>query len=267
LSQTRVDDGMAYSEDPYRDIAEFYDLEHDLFTDDLPLIRHFVETVGDPVLELGCGSGRILAALADSGMRLTGVDSSPAMLDRCRARFADAITRPTLVQSDMANTNLPGNSFGVVILGLNSLMHATSSSTQRSVLKEAFRLIDPRGMLFIDLANVHAGAFDFPDHQVVAEGAWRRADGSSVAKYSSRRLHRAEQQIHTRLWYDEIDRKGELRRTETEYDLRLVYRSELLLMLEVAGFVEWQVYGSYELEPFTDLSPRLIVTAEKSASR
>jgi hypothetical protein len=63
------------------------------------------------------------------------------------------------------------------------------------------------------------------------------------------------------------DRRGALTRRATTFDLRYVYPSELLLMLELAGFVEWQTYGTYELDPFTDTSPRFIVTAEKTLSR
>jgi ubiquinone/menaquinone biosynthesis C-methylase UbiE len=265
LSQTPVED-RAGRTDQYGQIAEYYDLEHDGYTEDLPLIRHLVETVGDPVLELGCGTGRVLATLADTGMRLTGVDSSVAMLDRCRTRFAREQQPPTLVEAEMSSTPLPKGAFGIVILALNTLLHATTSLEQRAVLGEAFRLLDPRGLLFIDIANPHAGAFDFGDDVVVEEGHWRRGDGSTVAKFSSRQWLQVDQIVRTHVWYDNVDPQGVLRRASAKFDLRMIYPSELRLMLELAGYVEFQLYGSYELDPLTDTSARLIVMAEKTAS-
>jgi hypothetical protein len=48
--------------------------------------------------------------------------------------------------------------------------------------------------------------------------------------------------------------------------MRYVHRAELELLLELAGFVEWQVYGSYELDPYDDQSDRLLVIAEVTPS-
>ena len=54
-------------EDPYAELPEVYDLEHTSFGDDIELYLRLVEVVGDPALELGCGSGRILLPLAEAG--------------------------------------------------------------------------------------------------------------------------------------------------------------------------------------------------------
>ena len=48
--------------------------------------------------------------------------------------------------------------------------------------------------------------------------------------------------------------------------MRYVSPAEFELMLELAGFIEWKRYGSYELDPFEDGSDRLIVTAEVTPS-
>jgi ubiquinone/menaquinone biosynthesis C-methylase UbiE len=254
------------SGNPYRAIAALYDLEHDAHREDLDLIHTIVETVGDPVLELGCGSGRVLASLGDLEMRLTGVDNSAEMLERSRERLKDT-SNVTLIESTMDATGLPDNSFGVVLIALNTLMHAGTADEQRSVLREAFRVLDPRGQLYIDLPNPHGGAFDFVDHQVAMEGSWQSAaDGSAVSKFSSRTVSRAEQRIKTDIWYDIAEPDSTIQRIATRFELRYLYPSELLLLLELAGFIECQAYGTYELDPLTDSSPRLIVTAEKTAS-
>ena len=249
---------------PYAEIAALYDLEHDRFRDDLDLIHYIVETVGDPILELGCGTGRVLAHLSDLEMRLTGVDNSPSMLERARLRL-EGVAEVRLIGAEMRATGLVDETFGVVLLALNTLMHASTLDAQRQVLAEAFRVLDPRGQLFIDLPNPLAGAIDFVDHQVVHEGTWdSEPAGRPVSKFSSRVVNRTEQIVQTHVWYDIAGDLGRLSRIHTQFDLRYVYPAELLLMLELAGFIEPKLYGAYELDPFTDSSPRLIVTAEKT---
>jgi cyclopropane fatty-acyl-phospholipid synthase-like methyltransferase len=81
---------MAGPTDPYAAIAALYDLEHGEYDADLDLYLSLALATGDPVLELGCGSGRLLVPLAEAGHRVTGVDQSRPMLERARAVAAEA---------------------------------------------------------------------------------------------------------------------------------------------------------------------------------
>ena len=60
----------------YDTIAPFYDIEHAQFSEDLDMYQNFAELCGGAILELACGSGRVLLALARDGYTVTGVDSS-----------------------------------------------------------------------------------------------------------------------------------------------------------------------------------------------
>src|SRR5260370_38242863 len=62
-------------------IAPFYDAEHGHFDEDLNLYSNFAELCGSPLLELACGSGRLLVPLARAGYELTGVNTSASMLN------------------------------------------------------------------------------------------------------------------------------------------------------------------------------------------
>ena len=68
--------------DPYAAIPDLYDLEHATYDDDLDFYRNLAQSVDQPILELGCGSGRIVVPLAELGHDVTGLDSSPPMLAR-----------------------------------------------------------------------------------------------------------------------------------------------------------------------------------------
>lgn len=253
-----------FSADPYAAIAEYYDLEHDEFDEDIGFYLNMCLMIGGPVLELGCGSGRILKPLLGAGLKTTGLDSSRAMLDRARARLVSKRERAglTLDERSMADANqAPGGPFGVVILGLNGLLHATTSTEQRALLKTAQSALKPGGQLLIDVANP-AALRDF-NAEVLHEGSWSTATGSRVEKFSTRRMSPAAQEIDVALWYDVASADGSIRRTHTAFTQRFVHRSELELMLELAGFSSWNLYGGYELEPFADDSERIVVVAER----
>ena len=110
----------------YEPIAAYYDSEHDSFADDIEWYLHLARVAGPRVLELSCGSGRLLAPLAAAGNRVVGVDSSEAMLERARERLHSTIARGqvTLVQGDMQDLAAFGpGSFDLVIIPLNGLLH------------------------------------------------------------------------------------------------------------------------------------------------
>lgn len=251
--------------DPYCTIAELYDLEHEDFDDDIEILLNFAEVVGDPILEVGCGSGRLVVPLAEAGFRVTGIDISRPMLDRARQHVAahGVGDRVTLVEADMRSADeAPGGPFGLVILSLNSLMHLPSPVGQRAALEAARRALDPRGQLIIDVMNPTAEQVTHLLDGPHLEGSWTLEDGSTIDKWSHRRASDQPQVLETLLWYDRIAPDGVLSRTRTSFPLRYIHPSELALMLEVTGFIEPIFYGSYDLDPFEPDSERLFVTAE-----
>src|SRR5215471_14705935 len=89
-------------------IAPFYDVEHTHFDEDLSLYANFAELCGGPLLELACGSGRLLVPLAREGYELTGVDSSASMLKLAQAALekVGVAAQCTLVQEHISHLRL-----------------------------------------------------------------------------------------------------------------------------------------------------------------
>ena len=94
--------------DPFGIYACFYDLDLGQVDDDLLMIQQFARRCGSPVLELACGTGRVLLPLARQGHQVTGVDISPQMLDMARRKVAaeNLGDRITLVHQDMRELDL-----------------------------------------------------------------------------------------------------------------------------------------------------------------
>jgi SAM-dependent methyltransferase len=256
--------------DPYAHIAELYDLEHLPYDEDVEFYGSFVEATGDPVLELACGSGRLMVPIAKAGYRVTGLDRSASMLARAESvlKKEGLSDKVILYQASMEDAeSAPGGPFGLVIVALNSLMHLTTQIEQRKCLRSILGALDPRGQLLIDLLNPTPETLRGFDHSHGHDGVWNRPDGVRVDKFSSRRVFPACQRIENELWYDLTAPDGSVKRVATSYKMRYLHRAELELMLELAGFAEWQIYGSYDLDPYTDHSERLIVAAEVTASK
>jgi SAM-dependent methyltransferase len=256
--------------DPYDQIAELYDLEHQNYDEDVEFYGSFIEAAGDPVLELGCGSGRLLLPIAKAGFRVTGLDRSSAMLNRAHQLLENHAlsNRVQLFENSMTKADTaPGGPFGVAILALNSLMHLTSQDEQRTCLQSTFRALDPRGQLLIDIMNPTPEALRGLDHALSHQGSWEKTDGDRVDRFTATKVQPALQRIETELWYDLTTHDGSLRRVHSSFGMRYLHLAELGLLLELSGFAEWQVYGSYDLDPFTDHSERIIVAAEVTKTR
>src|SRR5579884_37698 len=211
-----MNDSPAPTPEPYADIAELYDLEHEAFADDVDLYLNLALATGDPVLELGCGSGRILVPLAAAGHRVVGLDRSPAMLRRARAavQAAAVADRVTLVEAPMTEAaRAPGGPFGIAIVALNGLLHLPTLAEQRAALVAIRQALDPRGQLVVDVFNPTPETLRAFDHTVAHEGTWWAANGERVDKFSARRVSPAHQSIDTDLWYDRLAPDGTIRRT------------------------------------------------------
>ncbi|MCF8032629.1 MAG: methyltransferase domain-containing protein [Desulfarculaceae bacterium] len=101
------------------------------------------------LLDLGCGTGRMLAPLAKAGFAPVGLDCSPAMLAQCRQAGA-----PALVQADAAQ-GLPfaSQSFAAVISLHATLIHLTAPGELEAALAEAKRVLMPHGRLVVELPH------------------------------------------------------------------------------------------------------------------
>jgi SAM-dependent methyltransferase len=253
------------SESFYNAIAAWYDLEFDHFDADLDLYRGYAEIVGGPLLELGCGTGRLLIPLALDGYEITGIDASFDMLARARARLEEAqLTNGQIRHLDMRRLDdLPDDHFRLVFCSVNSFLHLDSREDQLATLQAARRVLHHRGILIIDVFHPSPSALQAIDDRLTLDGTWAITDGSRVDRFSYRRVHPASQIVDTTLLFDVTNSDGQMRRTSTSYQTRYVHRFEMVGLLESAGLEIESVLGSYALDPFEDDSAEMIFVAHK----
>jgi SAM-dependent methyltransferase len=246
-------------------LARLYDL--DLLEDpgDLDLYRALTTRTDGPVLELAVGSGRIAIPLAEAGHAVTGVDRDPAMLARARAaaRMAGVEDRLDLVEADMTEVRLPdAGSFGLVVLGLNSLFLLETRPAQQAAIRTMAAHLRPGGVAVVDIWQPDAEDLARFDGRLALE--YVRLDPESgliVTKTASARHDPSAQQVTLTAIYDE-GRSGEPTRRWVRVDrLRLLSADELCGMALDAGLEVEVLAGSHDLEPIAPAHERAILVA------
>ena len=247
----------------YDSIAPFYDIEHQQFDEDLDMYRNFAELCGGKILELACGSGRLLLPLAREGYTLTGVDTSVAMLALARHALEEAgvAERCQLVQQDMCALQLP-DKYRLAAIALGSFGHVVTRARQQQALAAIRRHLSVGATFILDLSNEDARYMESLSGQLLHRGTWQQKDGSYVTHFLCAASYHSQHLLDLTHFY-EVHRQGEpVRRTVSQTSLYLFERSEAELLLEQAGFRVKDVYGGYEFGPFELNSARMIFIAE-----
>lgn len=139
-------------------------------------------------------------------------------------------------------------------------MHLETVRDQLACLSNVRRALTSRGMLVIDLFNPDPLAITREDNRLLLDREYD-LDGRHVQKFVAIESDAADQLSHVTYLYDETDHDGRLTRSTMRFSMRWFYRYEIEHLLARAGFSVRNIYGSYELDPYLSLSPRLIVVA------
>jgi ubiquinone/menaquinone biosynthesis C-methylase UbiE len=251
--------------DTYGVYAPFYDLDLGGVDADLFFIREFARRAGSPILELACGTGRVLLPLAQAGFEVTGVDVSPAMLDVARRKVVEARLgqKVTLVEQDMQTLALD-RQFNMIVIAANSFSHLVTLDDQLQALARMQSHLEPGGLLLLDLFNPDlARLLDFRGQLFLDKVMEDPETGRQVVKLRSEQVDLAQQVIYVTYVVEEMDSDGAVRRTLFPFSMRYLFRYELELLLLHAGFEVEGIYGSYDLDPFEGDSEKLLAVARR----
>jgi SAM-dependent methyltransferase len=252
-------------------VAEFYD-QVVPYRDRRDIV-FFVEEAtrwGGPVLELGCGTGRVLIPTARAGIDVVGLDGSAAMLARCRQRLAseppDVRNHVVgLVEGDMRRFHL-GRRFRLATIPFRPFLHLLTVDDQMACLRTIREHLEDDGRLIVDIFNpsFETWANDSLPHDLPAEPAFTMDDGRVVVRHV-RMIGRNPftQVIDAELVYDVSTAEGDQHQLVHRFGIRSIFRYEAEHLLARCGFEVEHLYADYDRSPFGSKYPGELIFVAK----
>ncbi|HXG21469.1 MAG TPA: class I SAM-dependent methyltransferase [Methylomirabilota bacterium] len=235
--------------------ADFYDHCFLGLEGDVQFYLEEAKKTGSPVLEIGCGTGRILLPIAQAGVPVVGLDRSGRMLEILRRKLAqlspDTQSRIELIEGDMRDFSL-GRQFDLITIPYRAFLHLLTSKAQRQALACIREHLSDEGRLIFNI-------FD-PSHELIAArlgplGAALHKDSEFVHPDSGHRVivwftgqYDPEQQLLDAYFiFEELDNQGSLiAKTYSPLTLRYIYRYEMRYLLELCGYEVEALYGDFQ---------------------
>jgi SAM-dependent methyltransferase len=246
--------------EPFRDAA-LYDWEYRRRRDDVGFYRMLAEERGGPILDLGCGTGRLMVPLLRDGHTVVGVDHAPEMLARAGARLARlpaaARRRALLVCGDLRRLpSAPKPRFAFAIIAFHGIQHLVTDAALLQLLRRARAALIPGGWLAFDvfvpdpvfLSRVRAAGSDRRWHRTAFRHptSGRREIYTVTYGFDARR-----RTLLTTFHYQPVDARG--RAAGDERHVRLCHRqldpASVKDILKRAGLDLLQTWGDFRGSP------------------
>ncbi|MFH1788417.1 MAG: class I SAM-dependent methyltransferase [Candidatus Altiarchaeota archaeon] len=232
----------------FNEIAPYYDI----FFKGVPGDRRFYVNEAlkaRSVLELTCGTGRITLAIAEKGVKVTGLDVSCEMLSKAMEKAArKGLDSTRFIKGDMRSFNL-GEKFDLVIIPYNAFLHLITIADQKKALNNIGKHMTPKGRLIFDVF--------VPD--------LRKITGNHGKKFTTKSTKGI--RLTETSYYDTLNQTIKVDSTfnkrKASMTLRYCFRDELLLLFETTGFKVESVYGGYRKQKLTEKSKQMVWILKK----
>ncbi len=231
-------------------------------------VRYYVtlaEERGGPVLEHGCGNGRITLPIARAGIEIAGVDLSAAMLADLRARLRrepeEVRARVEVKRGDMRAARL-GRRFPLVICPFNALLHLYTRRDVERFLARVREHLAPRGELVFDVSMPEPAELARDPGRAHATPRFRypTAEGGTMVRYAERfDYDKVRQVLFVAMEFTPVDGSDPWM---TPLAHRQFYPQELEALLHYNGFTITAQRGDFSGGPLTSASSTILIHAK-----
>ncbi len=236
-------------------VPALYHTHHLRSSEDLPFYLELAARQGGPILELGCGTGRVLEPLSAAGNQVFGLDIDFSMLDYLRRRMMQTGAQPLPVfQADMCSFCLR-ESFPLILLPCNTYS-ALAPEIRQGTLEQVRRHLSPAGIFTVSLPNPSILSELEEEAEAEIEDEFSLSSGEAVQVSSSWKREENRAEI---IWqYDLLQPDGRIERISMQAIQYIhppeVYRKEFTQ----CGLSVQSVYGDFDFSPYDEESPNLI---------
>jgi len=248
---------------PY-DAPELYDLLFDSLDFDVPFWLDVARSAGGPVLEIACGSGRLLLPSLRAGVDIDGIDASPAMIARLKERAA---AEGLAVRAEVADMRdfATGRRYARIFCGFNGFAHCETVDDQIAALRRSLEHLEPGGALVLHMSYPGPDYWSEPEGKAVLEHEALLPGGGKLQLWDNRTKDVVNQRQSSEVEIREIhtsDRPEAVHKFSTSQ--RWVYRFELELLFRAAGFARWEILGGLDGRPLKAPDDQMIAWAFKA---
>lgn len=249
------------------ELAALYDLSFAEYDEDVAMHEAFARRGDTPALELGAGTGRLALRLARAGIDVVALDSAPAMLRRLRASLDEQLEkRVRIVEADMRSFALDAR-YDTIHIAANTFQHLLTSDDQAATLRCVAAHLAPAGLCIAKLASVSSVDWGAADGDLrLRQTLVDPGTGETIMRFDAARPNANDLILERTFIYDRIRADGAVARRTARTALRYMPPAEVALLLRGAGLRLTQLYGSYDLSPFTEDSDTMIFVAEHATT-
>ena len=259
--------------DTYAFVADLYDhVVPYRKRQDVPFFVDAARESRGPVLEIACGTGRILIPTARAGIDIVGLDYSNSMLEICRGRLAaepeSVRSRAQLIQADMRQFDLERR-FRLVTMPFRPFQHLVTVADQLACLACVRRHLEPDGQLILDLFNPSLELlFNYKDGEEFGdEPTFEMPDGRRVTRRQKFTGHDPFRQVRdVELIYNITHADGRHERLVHAFPFRYIFRFEAEHLLARAGFEVEHLLADYDKRPYGSTYPGELIFMARPAN-
>lgn len=242
--------------------ADLYDMVYSWQQEDVDFYVTRAKQAGGPVLEVGCGTGRILLPTLQAGVEIDGVDVRPSMIEVLRRKASKLGLSPSLTVGDMRDFTMP-RKYALVTMPFRVFQHAMTTEDQLKTLRCAREHLDSGGCLLFDLFHPSYEILAKPDgDRFLVKEFDHPETGLPVSYYATAWRDRVNQTMRVVAEVQESDPRGYVGQTHKyEFTMLWAFRPELELLLYTAGFSRFDVAGGFDGRPLENDTDQMVWTA------
>jgi SAM-dependent methyltransferase len=237
-----------------------YHAHHRDYKSDLPFWLSLARKQGSPILELGCGTGRVLVPLATAGFTIYGLDLDPGMLEICCQGVPSPVAADVhTIQADLSSFKIETH-FPLILLPCNTFS-SLATEARKSTLACVYQHLSPEGLFAVSLPNPEIlSQVDPSDHSEI-EMTFPHPKTLNPVQVSYD-INRTDHNVHIDWHYDQLLPDGQVDRVTVSTIHWLTTTTEYLNDFTQADFTVETLYGDFDYSPYSSNAPNLIILAK-----
>ncbi|MDO8803430.1 MAG: class I SAM-dependent methyltransferase [Elusimicrobiota bacterium] len=224
--------------------------------DDLKFYLAQARKARGPVLELACGTGRLTIPLKKEGIAITGLDQAAPMLERAKAKAAEAGLKIPFQLGD-ARSFILDRKFKLIFMAFHSMQHLGRREDIEGLFASVARHLAPGGRFVLDVFNPNPHCLVRDPEEMLPVAYYRDPDGGGKILVNETYSYDKAAQVSRITWHYRSEKTGKT--VKKSLNLRCFYPEELLALAHYNGFSVAARYGDFRGRPFGGASGEQIL--------